>query len=165
MGVVCGLVLNLFMVGVGVTGDGEDLSGAIEEGRDRARLASLTNHIEGLARWPALANLNLLANDKRESIYYGDELALFQEQAVEGVAEVERPEMAHYGLERLCDEVVANHAKTAQDIKEAIFADVMAQFDHLGLRVACGALRPKPHMGRTKFTMTLQCWSSRGYDA
>jgi len=55
----------------------------------------------------------------------GDVAVLF----TDGVTEAERTDTAQYGVERLCEVVVANHAKTAQEIKEAIIADVMA---HIG---------------------------------
>jgi sigma-B regulation protein RsbU (phosphoserine phosphatase) len=55
----------------------------------------------------------------------GDVAVLF----TDGVTEAEHLDMSQYGVERLCDVVVANHAKTAQEIKEAIIADVMA---HIG---------------------------------
>ena len=55
----------------------------------------------------------------------GDVAVLF----TDGVTEAERPDTAQYGVERLCSVVVANHVKAAQQIKEAIIADVMA---HIG---------------------------------
>lgn len=55
----------------------------------------------------------------------GDVAVLF----TDGVTEAERTDTAQYGVERLCEVVIANHAKTAQEIKEAIIADVMA---HIG---------------------------------
>lgn len=55
----------------------------------------------------------------------GDVAVLF----TDGVTEAERTDTAQYGVERLCEVVVANHAKSAQEIKEAIIADVMA---HIG---------------------------------
>lgn len=55
----------------------------------------------------------------------GDVAVLF----TDGVTEAERTDTAQYGVERLCEVVVEHHAKTSQEIKEAIIADVMA---HIG---------------------------------
>lgn len=55
----------------------------------------------------------------------GDVVVLF----TDGVTEAERTDTAQYGVERLCSVVVENHVKPAQEIKEAIIADVMA---HIG---------------------------------
>jgi phosphoserine phosphatase RsbU/P len=55
----------------------------------------------------------------------GDVAVLF----TDGVTEAERTDTAQYGVERLCEVVVTNHTKPAQEIKEAIIADVMS---HIG---------------------------------
>lgn len=55
----------------------------------------------------------------------GDVAVLF----TDGVTEAERTDTAQYGVERLCEVVVEHHAKRAQEIKEAIIADLMA---HIG---------------------------------
>jgi sigma-B regulation protein RsbU (phosphoserine phosphatase) len=55
----------------------------------------------------------------------GDVAVLF----TDGVTEAERTDTAQYGVERLCEVIVEHHAKAAQEIKEAIIADVMA---HIG---------------------------------
>jgi sigma-B regulation protein RsbU (phosphoserine phosphatase) len=56
---------------------------------------------------------------------HGDVAVLF----TDGVTEAERIDTAQYGVERLCEVIVEHHAKTSQEIKEAIVADVMA---HIG---------------------------------
>ncbi len=56
---------------------------------------------------------------------HGDVAVLF----TDGVTEAERVDTTQYGVERLCEVVVEHHAKTSQEIKEAIIADVMA---HIG---------------------------------
>jgi phosphoserine phosphatase RsbU/P len=55
----------------------------------------------------------------------GDVVVLF----TDGVTEAERPDQAQYGVERLCEMILANHSKPSQDIKDAIIHDVMA---HIG---------------------------------
>ncbi len=56
---------------------------------------------------------------------HGDVAVLF----TDGVTEAERIDTTQYGVERLCEVIVEHHAKTSQEIKEAIVADVMA---HIG---------------------------------